>query len=263
LYPPVGISLSSLFACFGDADRPGRDPRNAPEPKRLDSTGGAMEPLQPRVSLTTMLGGRGCFTDPHKLLTGVPGQLPALAGDKLAERERVVYRTTRWPTSGRSLGGFGGVSAKKTPTVCGRRGRKVCLRDAVTEGRTGVARKPMYVGSCIRHKSDPLRDSIRTVAPPPTPVNKKVWANHTFFLNLSGRSVGWRGMEGTLNDIPLSRPNRAIRRQPHRNRAHWCDGCDAQLVHDGQRCPLCGFKDAYKTREKKPMPILADWECKR
>lgn len=62
-----------------------------------------------------------------------------------------------------------------------------------------------------------------------------------------------------MSVMKLSHENRIVRRKPHRNRAHWCDGCDAQLLHDGQRCPNCGYHDGNKTTDKKIGPMLSDW----
>ncbi len=30
----------------------------------------------------------------------------------------------------------------------------------------------------------------------------------------------------------------------------WCWGCDAYLIHPGQKCPKCGKKDTFKNIKK-------------
>ena len=35
--------------------------------------------------------------------------------------------------------------------------------------------------------------------------------------------------------------NRSVKRRPRRSQG-WCRGCDAAIVGDGQKCPVCGSR---------------------
>ncbi len=42
--------------------------------------------------------------------------------------------------------------------------------------------------------------------------------------------------------IQLNKHNRISAQQP-RGRPSWCRGCDAAKTRDGQKCPVCGYKE--------------------
>lgn len=46
------------------------------------------------------------------------------------------------------------------------------------------------------------------------------------------------------------RTNREKKRMPKQGK-FWCDKCDAQLVHEGKRCPNCGHRNGAIRRNKK------------
>jgi ribosomal protein L40E len=48
------------------------------------------------------------------------------------------------------------------------------------------------------------------------------------------------------------RTNRELSMEPTMSRSHWCFGCDANLVHDGETCSRCGTTD-LKYKAKKPV----------
>jgi len=43
--------------------------------------------------------------------------------------------------------------------------------------------------------------------------------------------------------------NRELKRRPKRGK-HWCNGCDANLIWDGQKCKVCGSRDVRKRSKK-------------
>ena len=54
-----------------------------------------------------------------------------------------------------------------------------------------------------------------------------------------------------MKDEEYSPTNREKVREPHSDKSHWCGGCDAALVHEGQKCPYCGKRDKGKERAPK------------
>lgn len=45
--------------------------------------------------------------------------------------------------------------------------------------------------------------------------------------------------------------NREKKTEPRHGRA-WCPGCDAALVGDGEKCPVCGTRLLSKRRKGNP-----------
>jgi len=46
------------------------------------------------------------------------------------------------------------------------------------------------------------------------------------------------------------RTNREMMMEPRSLKSSWCMVCDACLVLDGQRCPVCGHKDESERAKK-------------
>ena len=44
--------------------------------------------------------------------------------------------------------------------------------------------------------------------------------------------------------------NRQKRRQPRTKRKFWC-GCDMYLIHEGEKCPVCGNRERIPKRNKR------------
>ena len=51
--------------------------------------------------------------------------------------------------------------------------------------------------------------------------------------------------------MEYKKSNREERLSPKRKRSHWCDRCDMDLVHIGEKCGACGFKGGVKTIKKE------------
>lgn len=47
--------------------------------------------------------------------------------------------------------------------------------------------------------------------------------------------------------------NRQKRMSPHSGGPYWCTCCDAQLVHIGEKCRLCGTRAGKRTLKKEPL----------
>lgn len=52
----------------------------------------------------------------------------------------------------------------------------------------------------------------------------------------------------------LNKRNRISAQQP-RGHSSWCRGCDAAKTRDGQKCPVCGYKENDRKRLKKVGPL--------
>lgn len=44
--------------------------------------------------------------------------------------------------------------------------------------------------------------------------------------------------------------NRSMKRKP-RKHSGWCGGCDACMVYDGQKCPVCGNRQVPSRNKKE------------
>lgn len=51
--------------------------------------------------------------------------------------------------------------------------------------------------------------------------------------------------------VEHNKSNREKRMSPRKNSAHWCDGCDANLIHDGETCSRCGYKSGPEILKKE------------
>lgn len=48
--------------------------------------------------------------------------------------------------------------------------------------------------------------------------------------------------------MQIAKINRVKVQGPRGDKAYWCGSCDVMLVHDGQKCPVCGHvADGRKT----------------
>lgn len=53
---------------------------------------------------------------------------------------------------------------------------------------------------------------------------------------------------------PEWRPNNRQRARDGKTGLYWCGRCDANHVSDGSKCEVCGARNGYLKRAKKPGP---------
>lgn len=45
--------------------------------------------------------------------------------------------------------------------------------------------------------------------------------------------------------------DRDFAKRPRGGHPYWCRGCDRNLIHEGQKCEVCGHVDGKRRRYKK------------
>ena len=56
--------------------------------------------------------------------------------------------------------------------------------------------------------------------------------------------------------MKILKQNRKKKKEPKSGKG-WCSGCDAALISNGERCPVCGYQPD-KIRNKKPAIPFSD-----
>jgi len=58
----------------------------------------------------------------------------------------------------------------------------------------------------------------------------------------------------------LAHKNRIESQQP-RGRSGWCRGCDAYMLPDGKKCPVCGYRETKRAKKLSPIPEEVVEKC--
>lgn len=55
----------------------------------------------------------------------------------------------------------------------------------------------------------------------------------------------------------IAKPNRDAKTNPQGDKSCWCNGCDRNLVQDGHRCEVCGWKNRTKRRKVSKRNVVS------
>jgi hypothetical protein len=80
----------------------------------------------------------------------------------------------------------------------------------------------------------------------PSPVKAREWGSRNQQFNSAHPDHFYKGL---CMDEESWRTNRVKKTEPLPDKSSWCNSCDAEIVREGERCPVCGHKDVTKHRK--------------
>lgn len=73
----------------------------------------------------------------------------------------------------------------------------------------------------------------------------------TIKINLMFISSGCSIWSKEMENEDYEKSNREKKLTPKPHTRHWCDTCDANLVHAGEKCAVCGHRDSHRVLKKE------------